>query len=526
MSTDDQLDKATLNHLAKNLKGVLAKTFTSTKIDRGILDKVNNKIVLSKDTISRELDRILQLLNSSDPKLQKLVDSYQSHLFGLDKATILKAKGIVDKSSIEDIEVTGSFKNLRTRTTKYIRSIFGSSIDSESLEALSKVLQLGHESGVYSFKLVDELRILGRVQNSTRSNTELNLSSEVAKIKRIEFLISSVVDNINATDLTSVFGYDLTNSGDLANLIADIFNNKISEQVVFEKLKELKSSIRASSVTEYYDYIQFKGKYQLFSTIEKNATKLNTRISISIENSIDNVLKGSVIQLLSKAGNNLTLGTVKKYLSSEDYTKFRTLFAKNLFADKEVVTTLTKLVTSKTFEELTIDRVVNTLLRKPTSNFSQIVNHTTEVEIPAIKVKIPKSKAQNKLSKLSDTLQKTKSIRATSLRTNKGQFQSVSSLEALLRAKLYQTIRKNMTPPALTNRTGRFAKSVELKNITFDQRSNAISAFLTYMKYPYATFEPGGKRGSVDRSPTQLIDRSMREIAKDLTSARMKVVIV
>lgn len=25
MSTDDQLDKATLNHLAKNLKGVLAK---------------------------------------------------------------------------------------------------------------------------------------------------------------------------------------------------------------------------------------------------------------------------------------------------------------------------------------------------------------------------------------------------------------------------------------------------------------------------------------------------------------------
>jgi hypothetical protein len=83
-----------------------------------------------------------------------------------------------------------------------------------------------------------------------------------------------------------------------------------------------------------------------------------------------------------------------------------------------------------------------------------------------------------------------------------------------------------MAPPALTYQTGRFAESVKLNSIQFDSRQNALTAFLSYMKYPYATFEPGGRQGSIDRSPAALIDRSVREIAAQLTKSRMRTIIV
>ena len=110
------------------------------------------------------------------------------------------------------------------------------------------------------------------------------------------------------------------------------------------------------------------------------------------------------------------------------------------------------------------------------------------------------------------------------LRNTKGQFTSLVNIETLIRARLRETIQKNMRAPALVNRTGRFANSVKLESV--DNRQGTLTAFLSYMKYPYATFEPGNRQGSKARSPTALIDRSVREIAKSIVTTRMKTVIV
>lgn len=110
------------------------------------------------------------------------------------------------------------------------------------------------------------------------------------------------------------------------------------------------------------------------------------------------------------------------------------------------------------------------------------------------------------------------------LRTPKGQFTSLINIDNLIRAKLRATVEKNMHKPALVYRTGRFADSVKLQNV--ENRQGTLTAFLTYMKYPYATFEPGNRQGSKARSPSALIDRSVREIAKTIVTARMKTVIV
>ena len=89
---------------------------------------------------------------------------------------------------------------------------------------------------------------------------------------------------------------------------------------------------------------------------------------------------------------------------------------------------------------------------------------------------------------------------------------------------LTETVIKNMERPNLHNQTGRFARSVELVKIS--QRGQSIQAFLTYMKYPYQTFEPGFKQGHKGYDPRRLIDQSVREIATKLVKARLQTVFV
>ena len=47
-----------------------------------------------------------------------------------------------------------------------------------------------------------------------------------------------------------------------------------------------------------------------------------------------------------------------------------------------------------------------------------------------------------------------------------------------------------MTAPALVYRTGRFAKSAEVTDVTVGPRGGTVIDY-TYMKDPYQTFEPG-----------------------------------
>ena len=65
----------------------------------------------------------------------------------------------------------------------------------------------------------------------------------------------------------------------------------------------------------------------------------------------------------------------------------------------------------------------------------------------------------------------------------------------------------------LNYRTGRFAESAKVETMS-QSRQGMITAFYSYMKNPYQTFEPGFKQGSPKtRDPKLLISQSIREIA-------------
>ena len=76
-----------------------------------------------------------------------------------------------------------------------------------------------------------------------------------------------------------------------------------------------------------------------------------------------------------------------------------------------------------------------------------------------------------------------------------------------------------MKPPRLVYRTGRFAESARITDITYTPQGYPSIGY-TYMKYPYQTFEPGFAQGSEDRDPRKLIDRSIRELAVQFTLGR------
>jgi len=89
------------------------------------------------------------------------------------------------------------------------------------------------------------------------------------------------------------------------------------------------------------------------------------------------------------------------------------------------------------------------------------------------------------------------------------------ALATLINKSLPQVVASKMTSPALNYRTGRFANSAEVQNVTMGPRGGTEVQY-TYMKYPYQTFEPGFAQGSTFRDPRKIIGESIREIAQGI----------
>ena len=100
--------------------------------------------------------------------------------------------------------------------------------------------------------------------------------------------------------------------------------------------------------------------------------------------------------------------------------------------------------------------------------------------------------------------------------------QSPINLMTLINSKLPQTVRKNMGFPALENRTGRFASSPRVLDVS-QTPAGFPSVGYTYERQPYGVFEAssGSRFADPDRDPRTLIDKSIREIAAEMVTGRL-----
>ena len=107
---------------------------------------------------------------------------------------------------------------------------------------------------------------------------------------------------------------------------------------------------------------------------------------------------------------------------------------------------------------------------------------------------------------------------------------SLANLQQLINDSLQNVISAKMGGGGATNvlnyRTGRFAASAKVERMS-SSREGMITAFYTYMKNPYQTFEPGYRQGTIkSRDPKLLISESIREIAATRVANRMRAVSV
>lgn len=99
---------------------------------------------------------------------------------------------------------------------------------------------------------------------------------------------------------------------------------------------------------------------------------------------------------------------------------------------------------------------------------------------------------------------------------------NIKTLLGIMNSRINDVVAKNMGPPRLENRTGTFAGSVRITDVT-QTRQGHPSIGYTYRKDPYQVFEAssGTRFSSAARDPRPLIDASIREIAAQFALGRL-----
>lgn len=259
--------------------------------------------------------------------------------------------------------------------------------------------------------------------------------------------------------------------------------------------------------------------------------------------------------LLRQVGADAEVIAVKLKELYDNYTNNYQTAATALLASlpnkrNEIVTLLADISSSKTLRQHAKDKiteeVVNKLKGKSTKKQdSSFKASHKNVPIKDFSKDIAKAKSlekeiKNLSTKVIQNLNKLKAVKkevstATptmpQLRDLGGRFSSLVSLQNILNQRLSGQITENMGDGSrydiLNYRTGRFANTVFVDKMS-QSREGTITAFYSYMRNPYATFEPplGAQSGTKSRDPKLLISKSIREIGATIVKQRMRAVLV
>lgn len=247
----------------------------------------------------------------------------------------------------------------------------------------------------------------------------------------------------------------------------------------------------------------------IYSRIIEYDKSYSTSVALEKEQIFDSKgrLKGSFIAIIS---SQLTQANLRDALEEGDsYKSLRQYFKENLKGIKG----------SESLEEA--------FQKVSVANFTAVKRRKGVKVTSKIKPKsLIKSKSKGKSTKRGKVKQKANiladsGVKAKVKMPQKTIVESVNylSLKALINAKLPAQVRLNMGYPALVNRTGRFAASAQVTDIVPTAKGFPSIGY-SYMKNPYQTFEPGFRQGSEERDPKKLIDRSIRDIVKDILEGR------
>ncbi len=423
-------------------------------------------------------------------------------------ATSTYYKSSTDKATLVLSNISqGGLKNL---LIKYIQEVLTRNPELKSplknkdvIPFIKLNLQAGHLAGVFSLRIKN---LFGAQYDETTGSFSLPTDSKELS-KQVNSIMRLLLD-------------------------ADHFTSNLpNHHKVFVKSEKLMFGSDTKAVTE----LQLAGINEIagqsmvgLGVVIANIEKLvkdptipsrDEKINSSIK-SLLNALK-PVIEDIKKAHSNLKLtdkaskAALEKALKNADFIDGLLNTPSSPSLIDSISTGIANLV--KTGKKLPAMKVT---IRQNSNIKSELAETLKQNVSNTLKAVTKTSKAINsvKAKKGPKEVQITKRVSKTAKPTY-----SLANLQTLLNSALQQQIKKNMVKPALQNRTGRFAESVRVERLS-ESRAGMITAFYSYMKSPYQTFEPGFRQGSPARNPKTLISKSIREIAAGIVGNRLRAV--
>ena len=271
---------------------------------------------------------------------------------------------------------------------------------------------------------------------------------------------------------------------------------------------------------------QYESEYgaekYILRDIGADAETIAVNLKLLYDNYKNNYVKASKALLQSLPNRKAEITAFMLDLKSSDSIR---KFAKNSLAN-EVINTLKGVKTGKPLKPINTS-INNVPIKEFSKDIAKAASLTNTIKTLSNKVK----QNLNKLKSIKkQPTSKSSNGPAAQLRDLGGRFSSLVSLQNILNQRLSGQITENMGDGTrydiLNYRTGRFANTVFVDKMS-QSREGMITAFYTYMKYPYQTFEPGHPQGSpASRDPKLLISKSIREIGATIVKERMRAVLI
>ena len=221
-------------------------------------------------------------------------------------------------------------------------------------------------------------------------------------------------------------------------------------------------------------------------------------------------MRVSVLSLESTKINNQE-GTFAKELL-DDLRNFVLKYADELFDAQH----------SKSYNDVISDSFIELFLKGKRKTFKY---KNKRIKIP-VKVTEKVTRSNIKLTSKSD-IQK---VRKELIKLIPDSDANLNKKIPYLNRRLHDKIRENMgggeSKLILNYRTGRFAASAKITRFLPTREKNAATAVVRYMRYPYGTFEPGGRLHKPGRDPHRIFGRSIRQLLQEEKIATFRRVVV
>jgi hypothetical protein len=265
----------------------------------------------------------------------------------------------------------------------------------------------------------------------------------------------------------------------------------------------------------------------------------DVKVYASVDKTISKTGKTKyLVELQTKAANQKSAEEVKKTIGS-----IRKLFDPGALSEKQMLKVIDNIIpsisdpkfqqdllnmkSSPSFIDMITTHIAGIIVGKPVD---QKYSHS-KVLIASTPTPKPNLTELRKVVKEERTkVEKLKKKLLTKVAPRQSTQVNLSSLLALINSNLQHVISANMGDGSekkiLNYRTGRFAASAKVERLS-ESRAGMISAYYSYMRNPYRTFEPGGAQGQIrSRDPKLLISKSIRDIAATKVSNQLRAISV